>query len=224
MIIARLSRLGWLGLIAAVFVSTGVHAGERAATLSGVDLIRALRGGGYTIYFRHAATDWSQHDRVRAAGDWLSCDPARMRQLSAQGRDTATALGADIRSLQVPVDQVLASPYCRTVETARLMELGEVDTTTDVMNMRVAEYFQGHDAIARRARRRLAMPPAPDSNTVVVAHGNVALSATGVHLSEGEAAVFQPLGNEDFNIIGRLTPAEWQRVRQALDEVAPSPP
>ena len=224
MTIARLAGFARLGLIAGAAIAAVAHSGEPAAVLSGADLIRALKAGGYTIYFRHAATDWSQQDRVGEAGDWLSCDASRMRQLSAAGRDAATALGADIRALDIPVDRVLASPYCRTVETARLMGLGEVQTTTDVMNMRVAEYFEGRAAIARRARRRLAMPPVQGSNTVIVAHGNVALSATGVHLGEGEAAVFRPLGNEDFTIIGQLTPAEWQRARQARDASAPSPP
>ena len=60
--------------------------------LAGQALVDALRGGGYNIYFRHAATDWSQTDRVAAAGDWESCDPARMRQLSAEGRRVAAAI------------------------------------------------------------------------------------------------------------------------------------
>ena len=59
-------------------------------------LVQSLRAGGYVIYFRHAATEWSQTDRRREA-DWDSCDPAQMRQLSDAGRDTARRVGEAMR-------------------------------------------------------------------------------------------------------------------------------
>ncbi|MDH3221137.1 MAG: histidine phosphatase family protein, partial [Gammaproteobacteria bacterium] len=95
-------------------------AAQAPAELTGRDLVTALRNGGYNIYFRHVATDWSRSDDLRQAGDWLDCDPARMRQLSDAGRADARAIGAGMRGLGVPVGEVLASPYCRTMETARL--------------------------------------------------------------------------------------------------------
>ena len=65
-------------------------AAEAAPTLTDETLVLALRGGGYNLYFRHVATDWSQHDDVREAGDWLSCDSSRMRQLSGAGREASS--------------------------------------------------------------------------------------------------------------------------------------
>lgn len=186
------------------------------ATLSGEALVRALQGGGYNVYFRHAATDWSQTDHVRETGDWTSCDPSRIRQLSDGGRQTAREVGEAIRALGIPVGQVMASPYCRTVETARLMALGPVETTTDIMNLRVAEYFGGRGAIAMRARARLAVSPAPGTNTVLVAHGNVAREATEVYPGEGEGAVFRPDGKGGFVFVGRLTAKEWLRLADEL--------
>lgn len=178
-------------------------------TMSGEDLIRALRGGGYNIYFRHAQTDWSQSDRIEQQGDWKSCDPSRARQLSEAGRDTARAIGEAIRALEIPIGRVLASPYCRAVDTARLMDLGEVTTTTDVMNLRAAEYVGGTDAVVDTARRLLATPPAPGTNTVIAAHGNVARAATPVYPGEAEGVVFRPGGNDEFTFVGRLTPEQW---------------
>jgi hypothetical protein len=58
--------------------------GAPAAELEGKALVEALQDGGYNIYFRHAPTDWGQHDRVEAAGDWTSCDP---------GGDAAAVVG-----------------------------------------------------------------------------------------------------------------------------------
>ncbi len=177
--------------------------------LTGGALLKTLQSGGNNIYFRHAQTDWSQSDHIERAGDWTSCDASRVRQLSDEGRRTAKAVGAHMRTLRIPVSKVLASPYCRTVETAELLDLGAVGTTTDIMNLRVAEYFGGREAILKRARLRLAMTPPPGSNIVLVAHGNVARDATDVYPGEAEAVVFRARGDGDFTFIGRLTPEQW---------------
>jgi broad specificity phosphatase PhoE len=189
-----------------------VAGAQTATTLEGRALVEALRKGGYNIYFRHAATDWSQNDRVSAEGDWTSCDPSQMRQLSEVGRQTANAVGAAMRTLQIPVGRVLASPYCRTLETARNMNLGPVETTTDIMNLRVAEYFGGKAAIAEHARRRLSIHPQAATNTVLVSHGNVLVTATDVYPQEAEAIVFHPAGNRGWTFVTRISPQEWGRL------------
>ena len=173
------------------------------------ELVTSLRSGGYNIYFRHAQTDWSQGDHIAQRGDWTSCDPARVRQLSEEGRQTAKEVGQVIRDLQIPIGRVLSSPYCRAVETARLMGIGPVETTNDVMNLRVAEYFGGIEVIVETARALLATSPEVGTNTVIVAHGNVAREATPVYPGEAEGVVFQPLGNGSFSLIGRLSPSAW---------------
>lgn len=179
------------------------------SVLFGETLIESLRMGGYNIYFRHAQTDWSQQDHIDQAGDWKSCDPSRVRQLSDAGKDAARAVGEAMSALGVPVASVFASPYCRTVETAKLMGLGAVTPTTDIMNLRAAEFFGGRAAIVKTARRRLATLPSPGSNTVLVAHGNLARAATDVYPEEGEGLVFVADGSGGFRFVGRLTPVQW---------------
>ncbi len=191
-------------------------AAQQQAQLGGVALVNALREGGYTLYFRHAATDWSLDDHVSKAGDWTSCDPDKMRQLAPAGRQTAERVGEAIRALRIPVGTVLASPYCRTLQTAQLMELGPVETTTDIMNTRVAKYFGGVAALAERARNRLSMPPKAGTNTVLVAHGNVLRAATDEYTGEAGAVVFRPEGNGRYSVVARVTPQEWQRLASKL--------
>jgi broad specificity phosphatase PhoE len=206
-----------LTVLAIVFFLCGAALNKIAVAqtetgLQGQALVSALRKGGYNIYFRHAATDWSQNDQVFGVGDWSSCDPNRMRQLSDTGRKTATSIGEAIRALQIPIGKVLASPYCRTVETASKMGLGSVETTTDIMNMRVAEYFGGPSAIADNTRRRLSTIPQAETNTVLVAHGNVLVTATDVYPQEAEAIVFRPGGSGIWDYVARITPTEWTRL------------
>ena len=200
-----------------LILAAGLLKAQSVTELGDGALVEALRGGGYNLYFRHTATGWSRHDQVREAGDWTSCDPSRMRQLSRDGENSARAIGEAMRALGIPVGKVLSSPYCRTVQTARLMDLGSVETTTDVMNLRVAEYFGGRKAIIAAARARLATPPATGTNTVIVAHGNVAREATPVYPGEGEGVAFKPDGMGGFRYVGRLTPSDWARLAAEVE-------
>ena len=171
-------------------------------------LVDLLREGGYVLYFRHAATDWSQSDRMRDA-DWDSCDPAQMRQLSDAGRDDARRVGEAIRRLRIPVGKVVASEFCRTRETARLLDLGPVTTSRDLVNASHAEHAGGTDTLRKRARRLLATPPSNGTNTVLVSHGNVFMLVSDRRPVEAGAAIVRPDGKGGFELVAHLAPQEW---------------
>lgn len=181
-------------------------------------LITALRAGGFNIYFRHERTDWTQSDDIRQRDDWLSCDGQHVRQLSIEGRQRAMHTGNAIRALGIPVGKVLASPYCRTMDTARLMKLGAVTPTTEVINMRIAQYFGGSEAIIASARSLLSRQPESGKNTIIVAHGNVAQSATPVYPDEGEGVIFRPLGDSQFEFFARIKTEDWKRLQHTFSE------
>ena len=180
--------------------------------LSDRALVDALRQGGYNIYFRHAATDWSQDDYVTAEGEWTSCDPKKIRQLSASGRAAARRIGEAIRRLEIPIGRVLSSEYCRTRQTAELMDIGPVMPTRAIMNMRVAEMVGGSKAVIERARQELGRMPIAGTNTVLVAHGNLMRAASGEYTGEAGAGIFKPLGAGKFSLVALLEPNDWQRL------------
>ena len=198
-------------LLCAGFVSA-----QDKAVLSQQALVQELRKGGFNLYFRHVATDWTQIDQVEKSGDWTSCDPVQIRQLSDQGRNEAILTGKAIRTLNIPIGPVVASPYCRTVDTAKLIFPGPVEVSTDIINMRVADYFGGRDQVISRFQARLSGPPLAGVNNVFVAHGNLARAATTVYPDEGEAIVFRPLENSQFEYVGRLTPLQWKTLADLL--------
>ena len=121
-----MDRRKFIHFIAAVFacasLSCGLPASAQPAVsatpeLKGTTLVAALRGGGYVLYFRHAATDFGQNDDRMTGYE----DCATQRNLIDKGRADARAIGAAVRRLAIPADDVLASPFCRTMETAQLI-------------------------------------------------------------------------------------------------------
>lgn len=156
------------------------------------ELLESLRSGGYMLYFRHAATDWSQTDRNHAS-DWDSCDPQQMRQLSAEGRATARRVGAALRQLRIPIGAVAASEFCRAAETARLLDIGPIE-------------------LRRRAGERLATVPAAGTNTALIAHGNVFVLLADPRPVEGGTAILRPDGAGGFSVVAQVAPEEWEEL------------
>lgn len=175
--------------------------------LSPQQLLAELRQGGYVLYFRHAATDFSQNDEKMKRYE----DCTDQRNLIDKGRADARAAGAAIRELKVPVGRVLASPFCRTVETAQLI-FGRAEKMTEVRGGPAVP--AGSDRYAE-LRKILSTPVGTGANLVVVSHGNPFYSVAGApYLAEGEAAVVKPLG-QDFRIVARIRVDRWAALKSA---------
>jgi virginiamycin B lyase len=172
-------------------------------TLEGVALADALRGGGYVIYFRHAATDHAQTDTNR--GDLSDC--ATQRNLNDAGRAQARAIGVAFQGLAIPVGALTSSEYCRARETAELA-FGAVETTPDLSALPGLDEAERERRLAA-LRDMLATLPDPGANTVLVAHQFNLRDAVQVDLgTEGEAAIFRPDGS-GFALVARVLPEEW---------------
>ncbi len=67
------------------------------------------------IYFRHAATEAGGVNGTETLGDRDA-----QRNLSREGREQSEAIGEAFEELDVPVGEVLSSPYFRNTDTAEL--------------------------------------------------------------------------------------------------------
>jgi len=170
--------------------------------LDGRALGDALRRGGYVLYFLHASTDFGQNDDAMASFD----DCAQQRNLTDKGRAEARDIGAAMARAHVKVDAVLASPYCRTRETARLI-FGRETVENAVRGGPASNEGGRYDGL----KALLSKPVARGTNVAIVSHGNpfrAVAPATG-YLAEGEAAVVEPLGDKGFRIVGRIPRDGW---------------
>jgi virginiamycin B lyase len=180
----------------------------RAARTPGASapLVDRLRKGGYVLAFRHAATDFSMADATR---DLSNCK--RQRNVNAKGRRQARAIGGAVRRLGIPVGEVLASPYCRTRDTARLA-FGRLRSSTALVSARNLTSPSARERQPARLRRLLAAHPRRGTNTVLVSHAFAIDDATGKSLAEGEAAVFAPAGGpRGFELVDTVEADEWTR-------------
>jgi phosphohistidine phosphatase SixA len=170
--------------------------------------VQRLRRGGYVVALRHAATDRTATDMT---GDLRDC--SRQRNLNAEGRRQARAIGRAFRRLEIPVGRVLASPFCRTRDTARLA-FGRARPSRALLS---ADFFGDPGAERQRTglRRLLALPPDRGTNTVLVSHEAAIDAATGVTVEEGEAAIVAPgRGRRGFRIVTTVEADAWDRAER----------
>ncbi|HXX83482.1 MAG TPA: histidine phosphatase family protein [Casimicrobiaceae bacterium] len=173
------------------------------ASLGGAQLLAALREGGLVIYFRHTSTDFGQNDEQMTGFE----DCTHQRNLTDGGRAEARHIGAEIARLKIPVGEVLASPFCRTMETARLI-FGRAEASSDVRGGPARpDSPERYDAL----RKLLSTRVPAGSDLVIVSHGNPFAAVAGTpYLAEGEAAVIRPLDAQGFAIVARIRKGEWE--------------
>lgn len=189
-------------LLAAVCAFAGMAVAPDATgeALERSSLLEALRRGGHVIYFRHTSTDFSQNDAAMTSFE----DCARQRNLTETGRAEARAIGAAVQRARIPIGDVLASPYCRTMETARLM-FGRAVAMHEVRGGPASadgERYAGLKALLARA-------VAPGTNVAIASHGNPFYAVAGPpYLAEGEAAVVRATPG-GFEVVARVRKDQW---------------
>jgi phosphohistidine phosphatase SixA len=177
---------------------------QTAETPAGFALVRALRGGGHVLFFRHADTRGEPCDRSFRIGD-----RAGQRNISPAGRAQAARIGARIVELGIPVEwPVLAGPVFRARDTAEAaFGAGEVRVTDSLL----ADDYAGARIgwVLAEHRRLFSDPVSPGGNRVLVGHRTPAIMVAGDAVAgrafpEGAALVIAPDGASGFRLRGIL--------------------
>lgn len=155
----------------------------------------ALRGGGHVLYIRHSLTEPGFGDPPGFRQE----DCSTQRNLSEEGRAQARRLGRALAERKVPIGEVLASPWCRCLETAKLA-FGRAKAWAPLSNLHGRH--ENADRQVRAIRPRIAAHEGKD-NLVLVAHGSVAVALLGERPAMGEVLVLQPQPG-GFRLAGRL--------------------
>jgi phosphohistidine phosphatase SixA len=205
---ALVSLLRTCVLAAAAAGMVSSNAGAQA--LSGNDLVNTLRQGGYMIVMRHANSPQTRPDATTAAPGNTGLE----RQLNENGHKTARAMGEALKTLRIPVGEVLSSPTFRTLETVRDVGLGAAKTYNELGDGSPEYPLSSYEDGARFMRARAAEVPRAGTNTFIVTHlPNIeyGFGDSFSDVAEGEAVVVRPDGTNGTPV-GRIKIDEWPRL------------
>lgn len=128
-------------------------------------------------------------------------DCATQRNLSEEGRRQARQIGNAFRENGITSAQVWSSRWCRCLETARLLELGSVESLPFLDSF----FSQPGRGPAQTARlREFLSQPFEGPPRVLVTHQVNITGLTGVVPRSGEMVVVQPTSDGTIRVIGRL--------------------
>jgi phosphohistidine phosphatase SixA len=157
-----------------------------------------LKGGGQVVLVRHALTTPGVGD---PPGMKLA-DCGTQRNLSDEGRVHARQLGEAFRQRGIAVGRLLSSPWCRSIETAKLA-FGKTPELTPALGNLFGRSEESGRQLA--GLRPLAGEIPVNGNTVMVSHGSTILALTGISPDTAEMVVLTPQGDGRFKVAGRMT-------------------
>lgn len=179
---------------------------EPEGPLTGERLVEALQEGGLVLYLRHTATE-------EDAPDGVPTDPcADQRGLTEAGRADARQLGKSVAELGIEAGRVVASPYCRTVETAELA-FGRTDTDDALLPIPSGR-TPGTGEAKDQLRELLSTEPADGAITILVGHVSNLRPVADATPEEGGTVIFRPDGDGRFRIVAEVPPGGWQRLAE----------
>ena len=153
----------------------------------------ALRSGNVVALMRHT-------DAPGGLGDpegFKLEDCATQRNLSTLGRTKAALVGFAFRNRDIKPARILSSPWCRCIDTARLMEVGPVEVETYFGNP--VTWADRREELVRVSRSMVNAWRGPGF-MLVVTHGALIAALTGNNPSEGEIVVV----DNSLKTIGRI--------------------
>lgn len=118
---------------------------------------------------------------------------ATQRNLSAQGREEARVTGAAFKAQQTLPTAVYSSQWCRTTETAKLLDLAQVNALQSLNS-----FFQGRgdEGKQTRALKDFLLKQSPDAKLFLVTHQVNITGLTGSFAQSGEVLLFRMDGDQ----------------------------
>ncbi len=171
-------------------------------------LVDALQRGGHVIIMRYGA---SQRVKQPSPLDLANC--AAQHRLTDQGRNQGRAIRAAFRTLNIPVEEVMSSGYCRALEFARLAfgkaQASELLLHPSYVPIPGAPIPPPFEQRVEAVKKLLATPPAAGTNTVLITHGLVVRDAVGFKTAFAEVVIFRPDGRGGTALVARVLANGW---------------
>src|SRR5262245_4024613 len=154
----------------------------------------ARRVGEHVALMRHT-------DAPGGAGDpagFRLDDCATQRNLSGKGRADAAKIGARLKAEGIAFEKIIASPWCRCIDTATLLQLGPVTPEATFSN--VVVLTDQRQSLTSGARAIIEQWNG-NGTLLAVTHGANIAALTGIQPASGEIVVVRKGSGE---VVGRL--------------------
>ncbi len=181
-----------------------------AQTLQGDALVKGLRQGGYVIVMRHTSSPREVPDNQTANPDNTKPE----RQLDAEGRATATAMGKALRNLRIPIGAILSSPTYRALETIRYAHFGTPKTYPELGDN--GQSMQGGtEAQAAWLRTQVTQFPMGANTLIATQLPNItgAFPDLASGMADGESLIFAPNATGVAHCVARVKIGEWSAMQ-----------
>lgn len=154
-----------------------------------------LRDGGHVVLLTHA--------NAPGIGDPVNFDVGKcrtQRNLSERGRVQARRMGPLFLARAAPVERVLSSRWCRTLDTARIA-FGVDPEVFEALDPfpKDAEAAAEHKAAIMEEIRNFS----GSGNLVMVTHPETVKTLTGITPREAEAVIVAP-ADDTLHVTGRI--------------------
>lgn len=153
----------------------------------------ALDEPGAVAIMRHALAPGTGDPASFELGDCST-----QRNLDARGRDQARAIGKAFRERGITFDTVFTSQWCRSRETAELLDLGPVVEAPPLNS-----FFQNRSARGPQTAKTLTLIGRETGRLMLVTHQVNISALTGDFTRSGEVLVIRP-DEEGAEILGSI--------------------
>lgn len=157
------------------------------------------QGKGYVILWRHALAPGTGDPANFRLGDCST-----QRNLSAEGRGQAIRMGERLRQQKITVSRVLSSQWCRCLETARLMNVGQVEPFPALNS-----FFQNRSperSQTQQLRQFILKNQKTAGGVVMVTHQVNITALSNIVPPSGAAVVMGVSSTNQVELIGQLEP------------------
>ena len=178
-------------LIACLFLSVAQSA------IADDRLWQRLQQGGYVMLIRHASTEPGLGDPPQ----FKLGDCSTQRNLSAEGREQARAIGRELQRRKIPFGEVLSSEWCRCIDTAQLAF--DKAKPWQPLNSTFSQPERAAEQTAKIKQHIGAYQG--KANQVLVTHHVIIGALTNQWVEQGEIVIVAPdKSAAGFQYIGRL--------------------
>ncbi len=166
-------------------------------------MIGEVKAGGTVMLCRHAITA-----RMQESEPVDYADSTTQRLLSPEGQRQSRRIGRALRTLEIPIARVVASPMQRARRTAEFM-FDQPVVIDSIWHTNGSEYGE------RETEQRIGVlqTPVGGGNLVVISHIGTMQNALGRspgNVGEGDCVIVRPSG-DDFEIVGVVPWRAWIR-------------